>query len=687
MPDAESRSPTADTDAHAPAPRERSVTPRVVALCLLLAVGFGLLVPVIDTKFNNSYLGASHLPAGGIGVLLGLLALNPLLRALGRRWALGRNEMLVVYISCLFSCLVPGNGAENIVVPVLIGSFYYATPENRWFDFLSENLPSWFTPALTEAKVYNRAVVEGWYVGIGPGESIPWASWAVPLGAWGALILALYTLLACMGVMLRAQWAQREALSFPLLRLPLELTEDASPAAKGRLGVGGYLLRDPLMWLGAGGAIGLQLLNGLSLYFPEVPRVATFLDLNAYMTEPPWNQIASVPLFIFPIAIGLTFLLASDIAFSLWFGFWIFKFQLMLAYYAGYLPATLPTTPTSQSKTFVGHQQVGAFIVFALLLVWTGREHLGHIVRRAFGRAKATPAEADEALSYPVAFWGFILSLGFLVAWCCAAGMRWDVALLMWALYLVIALVLARIVVEGGLLFVVPSWIPLGILAQLIPSGAGTWLAPASIVPAAFVQTVMMNHTRAILLPSFVQSFKLAGDRRIPMRPLLGLIAACTLISLVVALWMNVRLGYQGGGLQLGNYPFRFHEPHKPVRLAQEAMMPGGAPALSWTNWIWQGVGGVATWGMMLARSRFAWFPLHPIGYLMGLTYAMHLLWFSLLAGWGCKILIMRFGGIESYRRLTPLFLGLVMGDILMALFWLGIDGWQGRTDHQLIPR
>ncbi|MDF2439450.1 MAG: hypothetical protein JWN98_434 [Abditibacteriota bacterium] len=50
----------------------------------------------------------------------------------------------------------------------------------------------------------------------------------------------------------------------------------------------------------------------------------------------------------------------------------------------------------------------------------------------------------------------------------------------------------------------------------------------------------------------------------------------------------------------------------------------------------------------------------------------------------GCKVLSTRFGGAETYRKTTPAFLGLALGDIAMILFWLLPGGWQGRTMHHL---
>lgn len=160
----------------------RGVTPRVVVLSLLLAAFFGYAIPFVDFKFTNTFLGAAHLPPGAIAALLILLlVVNPLLKLLSRRLAFRRNELLTVYITSLFSVLVPGRGGENFFIPNIIGSFYYATSGNKWFDFLGPYLKPWMTPAFTAAHTYNEDVVSPWYLGLAPGASIPWGAWLVPL--------------------------------------------------------------------------------------------------------------------------------------------------------------------------------------------------------------------------------------------------------------------------------------------------------------------------------------------------------------------------------------------------------------------------------------------------------------------------------------------------------------------------
>lgn len=654
------------------------VTPRAVVLSLALAGLFGVCLPIVDYKMSNTFLGATHLPAAAVAVLLVLLLIvNPLLKLLRARAAFGRNEILVVYITCLFSSLVPGRGSENFFIPHLLAPFYFATRENKWLEGLQPYLKPWMTPALDSDGRVNTALISGWYEGTN--GVVPWGAWLVPLLVWCAAIGTLYVLQACLGVMLRAQWASREALAFPLLRLPLELTQDVDVPGRGV----GRFLSNPLMWTGFGVAVFIEMMNGLNLYFPEVPRVPMSLDSGAFFTEAPWNQMGGLGLTIFPAVLGIAFFLTSEVSFSLWFFHLFIKAQLMGAYLIGYAPATLdaPFWMRGWHKGFIGYQQIGGFLAFVALLGWTGREHWGFVARRAVGREKAAPDESREALSYPVAFWGFWGTLAILIAWTIAAGVSVGVALLLWGVYLIAAIGLARVVAEAGLMFVSTGWMALGPLSYLVGAGPGKFLDGASAYPASLVSGSLMFDMRGFLLPSFVQSFKLAHDQNIAAKPLLALIFAVTTLSFGLGVWMVVNMGYGLGGLQMqGWWARNTSATLHAVGIAQGVETDLGA------NWTWVSVGVLATWGMMAARSRFSWFPLHPVGLLMGVPFAMHAMWLSIFLAWGCKLLIVRFSGTQGYLKAVPLFLGLALGDIVMVVFWVIVDGWQGRTGHALLP-
>ncbi|BCM93956.1 hypothetical protein IAD21_05851 [Abditibacteriota bacterium] len=669
-------SPAPSTILETPPPKRGGVTVRSVSMSLFLAAMFGYCIPIVDFKMSNTFMGSMHMPAGAIAVLLALLlVVNPLLRLLSTRLAFTRQETLTVYISCLFSTLVPGRGAENFFVPNILSSFYYAKPENKWLDFLTPYLKPWMVPSMHGGK-FDPLVASGWYEN--NGGKIPWEAWMSPLVAWTALILALHIMHACLGVMLRAQWAQREALAFPLLRLPLELSEES---ADGKV----RFFKNPLVWVGFSISVFIEMLNGLHLYFPDVPAFPLSLPMGQYLTEAPWNQMGNMQVQIFPAIVGISFLLTSEVSFSLWFLHLFSKTQYIAAYMLGYPAASLdaPFWLRGWAKGFVGYQQVGAILAYMGLLVWTGREHWKHIARRAVGKVQATEDEKGEALSYPVAFWGFFLMLTFILGWTIASGVRWEVALLLWAFYLAISLALTRLVAEAGLLFVQTGWMPLGPLAFLVGAGPGHLIDAATAAPAAMISSSLMLDQRGFTLPSFLQGFKLAHDQNIAPRPLLALIFGCIAISFSIGLFSILRMGYTLGGLQMANW---------------WATAAGSQPALHAVgfargldtnmaaNWFWVGIGAAATIAMMNARARFAWFPLHPLGLIMCVPFAMHAMWISIFLGWISKTLITRFGGTDSARKVTPFFLGLALGGITMVIFWVCVDGWQGRTGHALLP-
>jgi hypothetical protein len=661
------------------------VTRRVVFFSLLLACLFGYVIPIIDHKLGNTYLGAAHLPPGAIAVLLMLLlVINPLLRR-AQASGFARNELLTIYITCLFSCLVPGHGAENFFVPNLVAPFYYAAHTNQSLGFLVPYLKPWFTPALANGSydVAGKAAVEGWFSGT-PTGAVPWGAWMVPLLTWGMFIFASYFMLGCLSVILRAQWAERDKLTFPLLALPLAMTEDTDLPNVARADAIPRFLRNPLMWIGFDLAILWQSLNSLGVYFPGWPQIPTLLLTKPLLGEQLGSGTGDISIAVYPLVVGITYLLASKVSFSLWFFYWFFKLQVIAAFFLGFQltsPRVIGHTAGGM-KMFTAYQQVGAFFAFAAILLWFARKHLAHVVRRAFGRTAATSEEAAEPLSYPVAFWGFVLAFGFIVAWSVAAGMRLDVALLMWLSYIVIAIVLTRVVIEGGLLFVQQNWSPLGSFGQLLGSGPGHWLTPASAAPGTIINASMMFDMRAFLMPSFMQSFKLAHERGIRMRPMLGLIFAVIFITLALGLWMNVRLGYQSGARNFEPW-FMGIGPKAGATMAQRLVSGVDADP---TNILWMIVGAVVIFGTMLGMARLPWFPFHPLGYLMGVTYPMYSLWLSIFIGWLCKVGIERRGGADAYRKATPFFLGLVLGNVATIVIWLILDGVLGRIHHQFMP-
>jgi hypothetical protein len=54
----------------------------------------------------------------------------------------------------------------------------------------------------------------------------------------------------------------------------------------------------------------------------------------------------------------------------------------------------------------------------------------------------------------------------------------------------------------------------------------------------------------------------------------------------------------------------------------------------------------------------------------MATSWASLNLWFSLFLGWLFKLLTIHYGGLRGYRQLRPLFLGIILGDIMGSVLW-----------------
>ena len=86
-------------------------------------------------------------------------------------------------------------------------------------------------------------------------------------------------------------------------------------------------------------------------------------------------------------------------------------------------------------------------------------------------------------------------------------------------------------------------------------------------------------------------------------------------------------------------------------------------------------------------RQVFLWWPFHPIGYMMLSAWASFQLWLSIFLGWAMKFAIVKYGGLGAYRRARPIFLGLVLGEMVCAGLWAIIGMATGiSTGYRIMP-
>jgi hypothetical protein len=644
--------PTPTTERWAP-------TLRVTAIALALVALFAYLTPYNDYDLANTFVAGNLLPTSSMVVLLVCVFLiNPLLRLLAPRRALRPYELAALWALLVIPSGIPAAGLWRYIIPQLPNLLYRASAANRWDELLIPNAPAWLV--LTD-----KAAAKGFYEGAG--GRILWDAWITPLSFWLPFAFALFFAVFCLATLLRRQWTEREQFTFPLVQLPYELTRE--PSSGKALPP---LLYNLPLWVGFFASALLHTLCGLNTYFPSVPAIRRFRSLGEYLTGFPWDAIAGTGLHIYPAAIGLTYLLTTEVAFSLWFFYVLERLQQLLFAFYGW-------TGLGYSATdFVQYQQVGAVLGLLVIVVYAARGHWRQVALKALGRLRHLD-DSDEPLPYAVAFWGFVLTTVALFAVLVGLGMNPLLA----ATFLLMAfgfyLAVSWIATNGGMVMVQMRILPFDPLVALF----GTKRFDArSILTMCLLQEAFTYDQRETLMPSLLNAMKMGQLAGLRLRPLMAWGAAGIVIAAFVSLYAWLKLGYTKGAVTLTKTATFFWHANFPYMLAAQYINPGmDANSFRVTGMV---VGLVGFIGLFLLRWHFS-LPLHPVGWIVCRGWAMEQFWLMILLGWAAKALIVRYGGLTGYRAMRPFFLGIVLGDLTMAGIFT-IVGFLTQKGYPVMP-
>jgi hypothetical protein len=650
--------PAAQTSARTCAPstgRRNGLGGRALLLGALCTGLLAVAIPYSDNRLQGTWIACCHLPIGVFFLFLVLVGIgNALLKRLAPQRALSVRELMVVYTMMLVGSGIPSFQLTEYLFPTLAGVRYFARPENKWAETFFRYIPDWLAPT-------DEFAVRAFYEGLRPGERLPWRPWLIPTIAWTVLALLLFWTMICLTVALRRQWIENEHLIFPLVQLPLDMVEEddsGSPLSP--------FLRSRLMWVGAALPFFIHSWNGLHTYFPAVPAIKLAWPLNPYFRISPWNQMGPVIALVHFSIIGFGFLLATDLSFSLWFFFILFNLMSVALYAAG---VRLEPIPNYATRPEAALQMLGAFFLVCGYILYLLRGQLHHMLAKALRTAEAARVDdSHEPLPYALAVWGFVGGLMGIAGWCSLAGVRAWVAVLSFLLLFMTALVLTRLVSEGGLLFVQAPFRPTDIYANTVGTG---WLTPRDLTIHVFFQRMFMLDLRTFIMPSFMDSYKIAQETGLHPRRLMLPFALAILISILFSYVSMLWTAYRFGAVTLSGW-FCNASPRQPFTNLMQLLSAPRRPSVA--GWTFIVLGALITWLLGWARMRFSWWPLHPLGYAMGPSWPMIQLWFSMLLAWLFKTAVMRYATVTSYRRARQFFLGLVVGEFSAAALWVLIS-------------
>ena len=553
-----------------------------------------------------------------------------------------KHELLFVYVTILVMTGIPGQQFATYLYFSLVGPIYYATPQNQYAELFHGHIKDWMVPS----KNPESPVIK-WLFEPPPDLTfvdIPWHLWVRPLAIWTPFCLAVFLVTLAIAALLRKQWSDNERLLFPLARVPVDIVEMGGRKENN-------LFRNKTMWIFFAIPVLFYFMNGLREYFPGFFHVNLRPNTGHLFPDRPWTVFNWIELNIYFGMIGIAYILTTEMGFSLWF-FWLAqRFQMFGRILVG----------APQTWGIFSLQAIGAIFALGLLYLWTGREHLRSVLRKAFTNAPDID-DSKEPLSYRAITLTILGGSGFILAWCIMIGLSPLWAVLLFSFYFLTITVLTRVVAEAGT-FV--WWCPL--YPQHFPLKF-FGMPPVTPKNAALMVITgwQLHDTATCVMPQVLNGFKIAEEAGLNLRKVFLVMFVAILVSVMACHVPCIYTMYKYGIPNFGWWS----------RSAPRAAANSVAGVLRTKEHMYRGWefghiagGGVFTLFLAYMRRYFLWWPFHPLGYLA--SWCMHRYWFSILIGWALKIIVLKLGGIKLWKKYYPAALGLVIGNTVILFTWL----------------
>ena len=599
-------------------------------------------------------------------VLLVLLVLgvNPVLRMISRRLVMSRAELLTAFAALMVTAGISTFGLADQLVPLIATPHNpkWATPQRGWGEDV--------TPFLDQ-RLYIRdeRLVVQFREGLNENQSllhdVPWGAWAGPLLHWLGFIAAGYALFYFLSRVLYPQWAWREKLIFPLARIPQELAPEEAGDADRRTVVP-RIYRYGVFWAGFAIPFFVHLWNGSisAGWLQGVGPIRLILDTTVLRGTALEPLLGVFNLSIFFAALGIAFLLPPAVSFSVWFYYLVYNLMVYTACLFGFgkTGADFPSDWIWTSN-FLTAQGGGAIVVFGVICLakalhgWRDPQGIPGMEKQT-GIRRWTPVIGLAA--------SFIL----LIAWILdhmpkvhmLSGFLW--VLIFVFLLTVITVSLMRVVAECGF-FGYQSWTGPFHFAKML--NLPHVLGGAIIAPLLTFYSILFLDIKTFIAPAILNAEKIREDSGAVHRRFQWTVWGSVLVSVLVSLLGSITMAYRVGAQQMSSWfysqatPSLMDRAHKLIQWDQ-AWSPGHVAAAV--------IGGLWVALSMFLRRTLFWFP-HPIGYIMFVNPLVRAYWFSFLIAWVIKRSVLKYGGRNSFERIKPFFIGLIIGEIMACAFWV----------------
>jgi len=701
---------------------EKILTPEVIIIGVVLSVILSFismtcaafLIPGNMLKLGD-LVGPMNTGIPALALSFGVVTLAGVLLS---RTKIDPRKYAVIYSMILVSTMYAGGFGYPLTMLATVARFRISPsiPTNY-----GPYIPWWIPP---------EEVVEPMSVG---GASVPFSEWTTPLLILWTGALIYYFLWTSLFNIFRRQWIDIERIDFVWATIHTNMILNIAPKEE-RIGLRQLILRKRML---AALIIGLifELQMALNIMFPWFPAVTAAwqkwpwvawhpgtLDFGVaigpvwFESLPGWTGI----IFGHPVAYAIGFLLPVDILLTVGLSTFVQSSLIpMILWFMGMVPK--PSFPGGGSRYGFnawyygsnlgpGNPYLGAVIQNMALWIGLGfftivcGGNWRYVVDTIKSAIKGPSAEEKERepMTYRVSWLIFIVCIVLFLIWGNVVFGLGVVAGVLWLLYWGFSqLAFVRMKAAGhvnrelGDDWMGPPYYfrmmypPFMNLPSTFEGLIDIYPDPNAVSYYAVkylhgFKGFAINNTELVATQTVVETYKIGSELGIKPKDMFRAVTIASLVVMTITLpsglWYYYTYGIKPEGL---SYMWALGHSMAGAWNIPGWMWVGHPLEVGWkiTTTFWLGF--LAIGAIVFLRSRFVWFPLSPVGAVMGFSMA------SIVVGWGyaffltyfLKKLALRIGGVRFMEDwITPLGIGFIFGYGLGALLWGVASAWMFLT-------
>jgi len=610
-----------------------------------LLIGFLLCFPICYAASNAGQSNIFSLMVPPISGLLFCIVLNAPLRLFAPKLALSQSDLIAIFaitsVSAVVSAEWVGLGHGSMA-----GLPNLAKTNANAKDVLMKQLPD----AMVIKDYAVTADIQGGGKGVAYVTAKFFSVYLPKVLPWALMMGAITLGMQCINSLMRGAWNERERLTFPLIQLPVAMSEG---------GGSGGMWKSRHMWIAFGVMFAIDMLNGFNYLYPNLPSipVKTLFQINEAFKEPPLNQMGDFRLSIFPFMAAIGLFMPSDMLLSFVVFFLLRKLTHIVLASNGIPQETFSGSGINPGPPYFDEQTWGAVFAMFLGAVWVSREYLKEVWRDIRHRTPST----DGGIRHTYAFAGLLITTAIVAAFGVTYGdLSPGYSTVYVLLFLIFSTVLTRMRAQLG----PPTheFAFLGVNSVMGRFLGNRWLTDkqASWVTGGwlFMNRMHRNHP----MPIQLEAMKMGQMERIRQRSIFWAIAASGILGVFLCYYFNTLREYRTGAFP-GIEPIGFLEKilndrHGPDIIGMGMTIFGFAVVMA----------------LDLIRFRFPGFPLHPAGYVLSMNFGVDYYWFGLLIALFVKNFVQRYYGLSGYEKLRQVALGILLAEYAAETIWMTVS-------------